>query len=131
MRILVVDDVPVVRNVIAKVFMRAGYQTVEAENGEAAVTVLQHGGIEAVVTDIWMPGGDGLGLIRLIAETYPDIAVVAMSGGSPQMHITDSLESASAAGAPVTVYKPIDKTELLDALSQALKKVGKELKCPN
>lgn len=125
MRIVVVDDVPVVRLVIAKALRRAGHVVVEAGDGTEALREIRCGNVDVVVSDIWMPGMDGLGLIRALAEHSPDIAVVAMSGGNPQINMTGSLADAAAMGADVTIMKPIDKDELLEAVETAARKARK------
>src|SRR5271155_1643555 len=83
-RILVVDDVPVVRLVICKILRRAGHVVQEAANGDDAMVLVKTVAPDAVITDLWMPGSDGLSLIRAMKIAYPTIAVIAMTGGSPR-----------------------------------------------
>ena len=125
-RILVVDDVPVVRMVIAKALSRAGHQVAEAGSGEEALAVLARDGADVLVTDVWMPGQGGLGLIREARERYPGLALVAMSGGSPQTTLVGSLDDAQDAGAMVTLMKPVDTDELHAAIDEALRYARKE-----
>lgn len=126
MRILVVDDVPVVRMVIAKALTRAGHVVEEAEDGEGALRVLDSRPVDVMVTDVWMPGVDGLDLIRSAVARLPGLGVVAMSGGNPRTTMGDSLLAAGTAGAQVSVMKPIDKDELLAAVEQAARGTGRE-----
>lgn len=119
MRIVVVDDVAVVRMVVAKALRRAGHEVGEAADGTAALRMVTEGQTDVVVTDIWMPGMDGLGLIRTLAEKAPGVGVVAMSGGSPHITMSGSLADAEAAGAVVTIMKPVDKDELVAAVNSA------------
>jgi CheY-like chemotaxis protein len=125
MRILVVDDVPVVRLVIAKALRRAGHMVTEAANGAEALASAVRLPPDVVVTDIWMPGTDGLSLIRLLQGCAPQVAVVAMSGGDPHSTMEGSLADAQAAGAMVSIMKPIDKDELLAAVDMAVVKARK------
>lgn len=122
MRIVVVDDVAVVRLVIAKVLRRCGHSVVEAADGGDALRQASAGEVDVVVSDIWMPGMDGIDLIRSLAQHAPDVGVVAMSGGAPQATMTGSLTDAAAVGADVMLMKPIDKDELLAAVEQAARK---------
>ena len=62
-QILVVDDVAVVRMVIGKILKRAGHTVEEAASGDQALERVTIRAPDAVVTDLWMPGSDGLSLI--------------------------------------------------------------------
>ncbi len=126
MRILVVDDVPVVRMVIARLLKRAGHTVIEANDGREAVRVFEGAAVDVLVTDVWMPGTGGLDLIRSAVRRLPGLAIVAMSGGTPQATMTNSLAEAEAAGACVVVMKPIDKDELLAAVVEAVRRTRKE-----
>lgn len=119
MRILVADDVPVVRLVIAKALRRAGHLVTEVADGVEALRAAAAQSFDVVVTDIWMPGTNGLDLIRSLESLTPKVAVVAMSGGDPHTSMAGSLADAEAAGATVSIMKPIDKDELLAAVDQA------------
>jgi two-component system chemotaxis response regulator CheY len=123
-RVLVVDDVPVVRLVIAKILRRAGHAVREAGNGDDALASVQAGKPDAVVTDLWMPGSDGLSLIHALKEGFPDIAVIAMTGGSPRDSQELSLRKAQEAGVALILVKPIDKDELVTAVGQALASIA-------
>lgn len=125
MRILVVDDVPVVRLVIAKALRRVGHDVAEAADGAEALRHLAAATVDVVVTDVWMPGMDGIDLIRALAHSAPGVAVVAMSGGNPQATMSGSLSDAQSVGADVVIMKPIDKDELLAAVERAAQCKGK------
>jgi two-component system chemotaxis response regulator CheY len=124
-RVLVVDDVPVVRLVIARILRRAGHAVQEAGNGDEALALVQAGKPDAVVTDLWMPGSDGLRLIRALKEGFPGIAVIAMTGGSPRDSQELSLRKAREAGVGLILEKPIDKDELVAAVSEALASIAR------
>jgi CheY-like chemotaxis protein len=119
-RILVVDDVDVVRLAIGKLLKRAGHRVSEASNGDEALTRIVAGAPDAVVTDLWMPGSDGLSLIHALQARYPAIAVVVMTGGSPRCGQDESLNQARTAGVAQVLMKPVDKDELLTAIELAL-----------
>ncbi|EPY03241.1 response regulator [Magnetospirillum fulvum] len=127
MRILVVDDVAVVRMVISRALTRAGYEVVEASSGEEALGLLETERVDILLSDVWMPGSGGLALIHKARSINPSLAVVAMSGGSPQTSLAGSLDDAEAAGAMVTLMKPIDPEELQTAMKDALHCIGKDL----
>ncbi|MDR3514204.1 MAG: response regulator [Azospirillaceae bacterium] len=122
--VLVVDDVPAVRLAIRKVLGRAGFATIEAGDGAEALSLLATSRPDAVLTDIWMPGTDGLQLLDALKREWPGVAVVAMTGGAPQSGQEASLIRAQEAGATELLMKPIDKDELVVAINQALNRVG-------
>jgi len=82
-RILVVEDEPLVRDMIVDVLLEAGFDTHEAGCAEQALRGLAQQPIDAVITDIDMPGElDGIDLARRINELWPGIGVIVTSGGS-------------------------------------------------
>ena len=119
-RILVVDDVPVVRLVIAKFLRHAGHSVIEAAEGGEALAHLRSDRPDVVLTDVWMPGTDGLGLATTINAEFPGLVVVAMTGGRPHSTMDESIREAVQSGALTVLGKPIDKGELLAAVAQAL-----------
>lgn len=73
--VLVVDDEPVVRRLVAREVERLGRATVvEAADGLEAQRILQDSDFDLVITDVMMPGLDGLGLMRWAQEKRPDPA---------------------------------------------------------
>jgi CheY-like chemotaxis protein len=79
-RVLVVDDEETVLN-STLAFIRKFFDLVEgAMNGEEAITKLQNGAFDLLITDIKMPKMDGNALISKVREDYPNIFIVTMSG---------------------------------------------------
>ena len=107
---LLVDDNDGVRAATRDVLEELALNVVEASNADAALTVLQAGGIDLVLTDIMMPGSmDGLGLAREIRRLWPHLPVVMTSGYSA------SASTAESEGWRV-VPKPFDLNTLKDAI---------------
>jgi len=80
--VLVVEDEPLIRITLADVLEDAGFRVIEACNVLEAVAALGRYEINAVVTDIDMPGGlSGLDLARTVSSTHPTTAVIVVSGG--------------------------------------------------
>lgn len=81
-RILVVEDEDGVREVVTRVLVAAGYQVVEAENGEAAMQLFasDQGSIDLLLTDVVMPGITGRELARRITEVRPGLPVIFILG---------------------------------------------------
>jgi DNA-binding NtrC family response regulator len=80
--ILVVDDEPGLRRLACQTLERAGYATLEAEDGRQALQLLeqQAGRVALVVSDIRMPNLDGIELEQICRERWPALPVVLMSG---------------------------------------------------
>jgi CheY-like chemotaxis protein len=119
-RILVVDDDPAVRHMIARLLDRAGYVTDEASNGLEAIERYRAAPADLVLTDMYMPGTDGIeGMIRLTAE-FPGVRIVAMSGGG-HLSQEDVLAAAARLGARSTLEKPVDSRLLLRVVAEVLR----------
>jgi len=120
-RILVVDDVDVVRLVISKILKRAGHTVEEADGGDAALARVTARAPDAVVTDIWMPKADGWRLIEVLQTRFPAVAVIVVTGGSPRHRQEATMERARSTGVTQVLMKPVDKNELIAAIEAALK----------
>lgn len=118
--VLVVDDVPVVRLVICKILRHGGHSVIEAADGVEALQQLRNHRPDAVLTDLWMPGLDGLGLISTLRRDYHDLPVVAITGGAPNAPLEASIATAFEHGVSSVVIKPVDKDELIAAIDAAL-----------
>jgi serine phosphatase RsbU (regulator of sigma subunit)/anti-anti-sigma regulatory factor len=107
-RILVVDDDPVICQVLSKLLQRGGYKFVEtARDAECAQAVLMRGGIGVVITDIRMPGTDGLSLMQWALVHCPGPAWIVLSGGAT----FDDAVKAVKLGAFDFISKPIVEME--------------------
>ena len=80
--VLVVDDEALLRMLAAEHFAEAGFEVLEAANGEQAAALMRsRDDIKAVVTDVQMPGSpDGFALSHLVRDLCPDCAIVVVSG---------------------------------------------------
>ena len=118
-RILVVDDEPIVRNLVRRTLETAGHEVTEAEDGEVALRVSRDQPMELVIADLFMPVMDGLQLIVQLREEPPDTKVVAISGSVYERR-PRFLEIAGRMEAVVTLAKPFTAEELLKAVQEAL-----------
>lgn len=98
----------------------AGHTVVTAEDGLQAPKVLASTPIDIVITDLLMPERDGLEFITEIRKKYPDLRIIAMSGGG---HIArDSyLRIAKNFGAHILLEKPFSQAGVLAAVENVLK----------
>lgn len=119
-QILLVEDVAVVRLVLKRMLERAGHQVTEAAEGGEAMTKLAAHSFDLLVTDIWMPGMDGISLITQARRHNPSMKVIAVSGGAPRSPQEFTIREAHSAGADEALLKPIDKQELSAAVNRLL-----------
>src|SRR2546422_7952751 len=80
-RIILIDDEDAVRRTVRLALERAGHQVLEASDGEAGLKLLAQSGADLVITDIFMPGQDGIVTVRRIRKESPGVKVIAISGG--------------------------------------------------
>jgi two-component system response regulator AtoC len=116
--ILVVDDEPAVRFTLTEALGDRGHEVRAAESGAAALTMLD--GVDVVITDLAMPGIDGLQLLAKIRERDATLPVVLLTAhGSERIAV-----AAMRAGAHDYLVKPFDIDELALVVERALELVG-------
>lgn len=129
-KVLVIDDEKDVRVVLKQVLQRAGFEALTAANGKEGLETLRSEGADLVITDVIMPGIDGVATAQEIRNEFPDVPIIVISGGgnvAPMDYepgaISTSAYLASAAnvGADRTLTKPFERQELLDAVGELLK----------
>ena len=114
MKVLVVDDEEVVRIPIRDDLVEAGHEVVCEERGEAAAARLEENGFDVLVTDLRMPGIDGLELLEHARRAHPDTAVIMITA-----HATvESAVEAMRRGAYDYIVKPFDIDKLLMVLER-------------
>lgn len=118
--VLVADDDVDVRFIVCEFLKAAGLEVVEAINGAAAVDMLKEWTPDLLVTDIFMPDGDGIELVSYVRKYLPVLPVIAMSGGSVLLPQFNSLRSAEMLGATATLAKPFTRKDFAAALYSAL-----------
>ncbi len=118
--ILVVDDDEGFRSMLRRTLRRVGHDVIEAGEGRTALRTLSGATVDLVITDIIMPEMEGIETIRTLHRTYPDLKIIAMSGGG-RMKPDSYLEVAKAFGAFRVLTKPFDNEELFAAIEEALR----------
>ena len=114
-RLLIVDDEPDMRWVLSGLFAGEGFETAEADNARTALQQLGDDTFDVVLTDVRMPGGDGLELLHELAETDSDLPVVLLSA----LDDLDTAVRAMKLGAYDYVSKPFDRDRLLTTVGRA------------
>ena len=118
-RILVIDDEDGIRRAVRNVLERAGYRVREARSGLDALRLWHEEESDLVITDIHMPGMDGLETIRELHALNPRLPMIAVSG-SGEMASRDLLNDAGLSGPIRTLDKPFKITELIQCVREAL-----------
>jgi CheY-like chemotaxis protein len=118
--ILLVEDSPEVSLTVREILASSGHTIEDVASGKEAITALQAGKFDVIVSDIWMPEMDGIALLKEIRGAGNDIPVVVISGGAPNAPLTYTAPLAATFGANMVVYKPFEKAELLKAVETVL-----------
>lgn len=116
MNILVVDDIPAIRVTIAAALNAAGHKVTLASSGNEALGQIEAERFDVIVTDIWMPEGDGLRLIKGIRNRSDAPRVIAITGGGPKLSIEMAKSLAEVWGAEHVLVKPFDDRRLVDLI---------------
>jgi len=111
-RVLVVDDEPLVRDVVCRMLQDVGYDARSAADGPTALAMLAADPVDAVVLDLSMPGMSGLEVLAAIRADRPALPVIVVSG--------QGADRGTAAGASGVLSKPFHFDELVAALEAAL-----------
>lgn len=116
-RVLVVDDDLAVGLVLSSLLGQAGYETHRVGSGEEAIAALLSRPFDAVLTDVRMPGLDGMELLERIKERTPELPVVLITAhGSVPMAV-----EAMRHGAANFLLKPFDRDEVLFTIERAIR----------
>lgn len=120
-KILVIDDDAVVRDVIGEMLAIAGYDVVAAGTAAEALELFMDEEISLVVSDIVMPDLSGLELLEAMRLHRPSLPIVLVTGANTR----DNLSEALTRGADGLVAKPFTQGELHDAVEKALDRAGR------
>lgn len=111
-KILVIDDDHAVRRTICENLRESGYDILEAADGDQGLSMIDPAQMPAIViTDIIMPKKEGLETIMEIRKNFPQIKLIAISGGG-RTRSTDFLALAKRLGSDAILPKPIDMDQL-------------------
>ncbi len=119
-KIILIDDDPQVRSVLAGFLKIGNHQVVEAENGQQGLQHLSHEQPDLIITDIVMPETDGFELIMALANKEPPLRVIAISGGSRGLQQEMLIGVAQSMPVNKVLAKPVSCEVLLAAVEDAL-----------
>jgi DNA-binding NtrC family response regulator len=115
-RILIVDDEPNAIKVLSAILSDAGYDVTESQNGERALKLISKRDIDVVITDLKMPGTDGMQLFEYVLENYPDIPIIFLTAYGT----VESAVNAMTRGAFYYFIKPPDYLKLKSIIAKAV-----------
>ena len=118
-RVLIVDDDPAVRRMLAEYLAELGYEVAQAANGGAMRAELSRALPAVVLLDIGLPGEDGLTLARYLRERH-DLGIIMVTGAGEVIDRVAGLE----VGADDYIAKPFDPRELRARLKSVLRRLG-------
>lgn len=114
--VLVVDDEDVLRKAFVRTLERAGFQVREAADGAMALNELERGTFDLILTDITMPGMNGMELLRRIRARDLDVPVILVTGNPT----VDTAAQAVECGALRYLVKPVEGSDLLAAVERGV-----------
>jgi DNA-binding NtrC family response regulator len=116
-RILVVDDEKQICEIITSMLIAANYECREAGSGAEALVLLESGDeFDLMLSNLFMPDLDGIGLLERTKDKYPDMPVVLVTG----VHDVSVVLAAIRNGAYDCLLKPFEREQLLETVSRAL-----------
>ena len=113
--ILVIDDDESMCNLLQRMLEKKGFAVVTATSGRDGIARFRERPADVVVTDIMMPGIDGIDVIRTLRGQWPDVRIIAVSGMEyPHLFM------ARSCGAKATLRKPVPSGQLVETVQRVL-----------
>jgi len=122
-RILVVDDEEVVRNLLQRTLTEAGYDVTTAADGEEALSAVSQGEVEVVLLDIKMPGMSGIEVLGKLTTDWPDICVIVVTAVVDTQTAIEALKM----GAYDYITKPFNRDNVVRKVQEAIEKWNYQL----
>jgi CheY-like chemotaxis protein len=117
--ILVIDDDEPIRELLRTILEREGYRVLEAPDGDEGLKQFTETPTDLVITDLIMPGKEGIETIRDLRQKFPGVKIIAVSGGG-RIGPDSYLKMAKGVGALRTLSKPFDRTVLLKTVEEVI-----------
>ncbi len=118
-RILIIEDDPQTRDMLSQLLQRSGYEVSVAADGIDGLREFRKAPADLVLTDLLMPGKEGLETIRDLLDEFVGVKIIAMSGGG-RLGNLGYLAAAEKLGATRVFAKPIDIPLLLTTIKELL-----------
>jgi DNA-binding NtrC family response regulator len=118
-RVLVIDDEEEIRAILRDILEAEGHEVLLAEDGDRGIALHRARPADLVITDIFMPGKEGIETILELQEGFPGLKIIAMSGGG-LLQTLEYLRAARTLGAVRALVKPFDHDALLATVREVL-----------
>ena len=125
--ILFADDEPHIRSIVRHWLEAEGHRMTGAGSAREAQALVAQQKFDLVITDVLMPDGDGIDLIRETRRLQPGTPILAVSGGGRYFETDDCLKVAVGLGAQAAVTKPFARAQLLAGVAAALAPVRSDV----
>ena len=123
--VLIIDDHYAMRQTIREILEDNGHSVFEAPDGQSGIEHYRRHKTDLVISDIFMPGKEGLSTIRDLCSEFPGVKTIAMSGGNDDLTAPENfIELARRFGAVATITKPFQVDQLLAVVNQVLCEEG-------
>lgn len=126
-RILLVDDNDTFRASVRAILEHAGYAVIEAEDGREALHRYSEQPADLIITDMVMPGMNGMETMLEMWRDFPEARFIAISGSAQAFNTEFNLDCAREFGALHTFTKPIERGPFLEAVATALNGADKKV----
>jgi DNA-binding response OmpR family regulator len=118
--ILVIDDDIDLRDIIQEALRAEGYDVSVAADGSQGIALHRKQPASLLITDIFMPNKEGIETIRDFRAEFPDVPIIAMSGGGRLKRRGGTLFAAKEVGAKTILRKPFEMSDLLTSVAAVL-----------
>ena len=115
--ILLIEDIEAVRDPFRVILEQAGYVVREASTGSEGIRLFRESPSDVVITDMYMPDGDGFDVMSTLRREAPVPKIIVLSGQASKAEI---LSAAKLMGADLVLAKPVTMDELLKAVETVL-----------
>ena len=112
--ILIIDDDDLVREMLCFILKEAGYEVLEASDGEKGLNIYREKPTDIIIIDLIMPGKEGIETIMELQRDFSGVKIIAISGGG-RLDSETYLNMAKKFGVQ-TLSKPIDRNELFEVV---------------
>lgn len=122
-KIVVVDDEEVVLSLVRDALQDDGYTVYTAPNAARALEVIEANGVDLIITDIRMPGMDGIAMTERVRQGHPDVIVIFTTGYANLNSAKDALRQ----GACDYILKPFELKEIRGSVNRATERIKREI----
>ena len=115
-RLLIVDDEQKIINALKRILRKESFECFFAMNGKEALSIIENNEIHVILSDLDMPGMDGIALLKKVKKRYPDIIRLILSGRSDSQTVLNAVNDGNILR---YITKPWNAKEIISILKQA------------